>query len=155
MISERAINRTTTNRPVCSRVIHCPSITDMLLKVYHKHQKNYKGCVNILSKILLLWEIRDRRGEVPSPAFHFQSGGGIRSGNRPNPFLVLHSPPLRRWQKLYTPPQQRHSIVKLSESRMTRRTRRTRIFKSLLPKTLMKFGEFHGELNGSALSFRR
>ena len=41
---------------------------------------------------------------------------------------------------------QDHSIVKLSESRMTRITR---AFKALLSSTFMKFREFHGELNGS------
>ena len=45
---------------------------------------------------------------------------------------------------------QGHSIVKLSESRITRITR---IFKSLRSRILMKFGEFRGELNGSALKF--
>ena len=38
---------------------------------------------------------------------------------------------------------QDHSIVKLSESRITR------AFKALLSSTFMKFREFHGELNGS------
>ena len=44
---------------------------------------------------------------------------------------------------------QDHSIVKLSESQMTRITRITRILKSLLSRIFMKFREFHGESNSS------
>lgn len=42
---------------------------------------------------------------------------------------------------------QSHSIIKWSESRITRILRITRIFKSLLSRTFMKFEEFHEELN--------